>query len=92
MYAVVIRNTVRAGKSKEYVEVSRRFAGAMRELPGLVDFRVMVLDDNPDVVIDLLLWESREAAKADDGSAFLRFKPELKPLFEGNSTETFEVF
>lgn len=92
MYAVLIRNVAKPGRAAEYLEVSQRFAEAMRELPGLVDFRVLVSDDDPSVVLDLLLWESREAAKADDGSTFLRFKPELKPLFAGNTTETFEVF
>lgn len=91
MYAVIIRNKVRPGMRGRYVEVSQRFAAEMRKLSGLHDFRVLVSDDDKDTVVDLLLWESREAAAADDGSVFLSFKPELKPLFESNVTETFEV-
>lgn len=91
MYYVLIKNTVKEDKAEEYAEVSKRFGAQMESLPGCLRFEVIRSEQSPKVIANLICWESREAAQADDGSTFLAFKPELKPLFMGNTTETFEV-
>lgn len=91
MYYVLIKNIAKEGKTEEYAEVSKRFGAQMEQLPGCVRFEVIRSEQEPAMIANLICWESREAAQADDGSTFLAFKPELKPLFESNTTETFEV-
>ena len=88
---VLIKNVTRPGMADAYAEVSRRFGREMEELPGCRGFEVLRSDQEPEVVANLICWESSEAVRADDGSTFLRFKPELKPLFVSDTTETFEA-
>lgn len=91
MYCVLIKNVAKEGKSEEYAEASLRFAAEMRKLPGCLSFDVLRSDQDDSVIANLITWESREAAAADDGSVFLAFKPQLKPLLVSNTVETFEV-
>lgn len=91
MYYVLIKNVAREGKVDQYAEVSKRFGAAMEQLPGCLSFEVIRSCEDSRVVANLIRWESRKAAEADDGSTFLAFKPELKPLFESNTTEAFEI-
>lgn len=89
MYYILIKNVAKPGMAETYAEVSKRFGQEMERLPGCASFEVLRSDQEPEVVANLICWESREAARADDGSTFLAFKSELKPLFVSNTTETF---
>ena len=91
MYYVLIKNVAHEGEAEAYAEVSKRFGAAMEQQPGCLGFEVIQSVQDPQVIANHIRWESREAAAADDGSTFLAFKGELKPLFVSNTTETFEV-
>ena len=67
MYYVLIKNVAREGRAEEYAEVSKRFGAEMERLPGCLRFEVIRSEQEPDVIANLICWESKEAAQADDG-------------------------
>ncbi len=90
MYIVVVKNKVKENCVEAYYEVSKRFAEDMKSVKGCKDAYVLKSLNNPDEITNVEHWESKEAKEADDGSVFLKYKPELKPLFLSNSAEEYE--
>ncbi|MBR3359188.1 MAG: antibiotic biosynthesis monooxygenase [Solobacterium sp.] len=92
MYIIVIKNTAKEGFAQEYREASVRFMNEMKRLPGLIDAQVWQDNNDQNQILNVIFWESEEAAKADDGSLFIKYKPELKPYFVTNTTQTYKSF
>lgn len=92
MYIIVIKNTAKEGFAQEYREASVRFMNEMKRLPGLIDAQVWQDNNDQNQILNVIFWESEEAAKADDGSLFMKYKPELKPYFVTNTTQTYKSF
>lgn len=92
MYIIVIKNTAKEGFAQEYREASVRFMNEMKSLPGLIDAQVWQDNNDQNQILNVIFWESEEAAKADDGSLFMKYKPELKPYFVTNTTQTYKNF
>lgn len=92
MYIIVIKNTAKEGFAQEYREASVRFMNEMKSLPGLIDAQVWQDNNDQNQILNVIFWESKEAAKADDGSLFMKYKPELKPYFVTNTTQTYKSF
>ncbi|MCR4951875.1 MAG: antibiotic biosynthesis monooxygenase [Solobacterium sp.] len=92
MYIIVIKNTAKEGFAQEYREASVRFMNEMKSLPGLIDAQVWQDNNDQNQILNVIFWESEEAAKADDGSLFMKYKPELKPYFVTNTTQTYKSF
>ncbi len=90
MYIVVIENTVKQDSIEKYAEVSTRFMNEMKTLPGMMDALVWKDEHNPSQILNVMMWESKDASKADDGSIFLKYKAELRPYFITNTSRTFE--
>ncbi|WP_315110719.1 antibiotic biosynthesis monooxygenase family protein [Clostridium intestinale] len=91
MFVVIVKNKVKVEGKEEYIDVSRKFASDMTKVDGCIDAKVLVSNQEEDVVLNYELWESEEVFKKYDGSVFLKYKPELREYFIGNITETFEV-
>ena len=89
MYIVVIENTAKKDCFEEYRQASCRFMNEMKTVPGVIDAKVWQDRSNPEQILNVIIWESEDMAKADDGSLFLKYKPELKPYFVTNVTRTF---
>ena len=89
MYIVVIENTAKKDCHEEYRLASCRFMNEMKEVPGVIDAKVWQDRNNPEQILNVIVWESEAMAKSNDGSLFLKYKPELKPYFETNTTRTF---
>ena len=89
MYIVMVRNIAKEGMEAEYMDVSKKMMDDMKKLKGCVDARVLQAEENASIIIDEIVWEDKEASKIDDGSVFLKYKPQLRPLFVKNTTETF---
>ncbi len=90
MYIVVIKNKVKENCEEAYFEVSKRFAEDMKKVEGCSDAYVLKSLDEKDVIVNVEHWVSKSAKDADDGSVFLKYKPELKPLFLSNTAEEYE--
>ena len=71
---------------EEYRLASCRFMNEMKEVPGRHRREGMA---GPEQILNVIIWESEAMAKSNDGSLFLKYKPELKPYFETNTTRTF---
>lgn len=90
MYIVVIKNKVKENCEEAYYEVSKRFAEDMKQVEGCSDAYVLKSLDEKDVIVNVEHWVSKSAKDADDGHVFLKYKPELKPLFLLNTAEEYE--
>lgn len=90
MYIVVIKNKVKENCEEAYYEVSKRFAEDMKQVEGCQDAYVLKSLEQKDVIVNVEHWASKEAKEADNGSVFLKYKSELKPLFLSNSAEEYE--
>ncbi|MDO4467529.1 MAG: antibiotic biosynthesis monooxygenase family protein [Bacillota bacterium] len=86
---VLIKNKVRLEGKKVYIEASKKMAKETEKVDGCISSTVL-LSDVEDEVINLEVWKSKEAFDKYDGSAFLKYKAELKPNFLGNTTEIFQ--
>ena len=91
MYIVMVRNIAKEGMETEYRDISKRMMEEMKELEGCVDARVLQAEEQASVIIDEIVWEDKEGSRIDDGSIFMKYKSQLKPLFLKNTTETFIV-
>lgn len=89
MYIIVISNTVKEGFAEDYKKASVCFMNEMKTLPGLIDAQVWQDKSDQNQILNVIIWESEEASKADDGSLFMKYKPELKPYFLTNTTKTY---
>ena len=91
MYIIMIKNIAKEGMETEYKNVSIQMMEDMKSLEGCIDARVLQSEENPNVIVDEIIWKSKDASKIDDGSIFMKYKPQLKPLFVSNTTETYYV-
>lgn len=90
MYVVMVKNEVEPDCRDVYVEESKSFAADMRGVPGCLAAQVLEPAGNrsDSSVINLEIWESKEAHDACDGSVFLAHKAALKRGFLGNETSS----
>ncbi len=91
MFVVIIKNKVNLSGKKEYIDESLLFAQDMEKVNGCMHSYVLESNDQEDIVVNLEMWESKEAYDKYDGSVFLKHKAKLKPYFLGNTTETYNV-
>ena len=90
MYVCVVKNITKQGCADAYYEVTKRFAQEMKNVDGCIDAFVLKSLSNPCEIVNVEYWQSKEKKEADDGSVFLKYKPELKPLFISNTSEEYE--
>ncbi len=91
MYIVVIENTAKKDCIEEYKLASQKFMNEMKTLPGMIDAEVWQDNTHSEQILNVMLWDSQEASKIDDGSVFLKHKSELKPYFVTNTMRTYSA-
>lgn len=91
MYILVIKNIVKENGINEYIEVSKKMAEDTKKIAGCIDSIVCIDNVEKNCVVNIETWESKEAFEKYDGSAFLKYKVELKKNFIGNKTSIFET-
>lgn len=89
MFVVLVKNKVELECLSDYIQVSKKFAQDMNNVEGCTMAKVLTSSTEKDIVTNLEIWESKEAYDKYDGSIFLKYKPELKKGFLGNTTETY---
>lgn len=90
MYICVVKNVAKEGCADAYYAASKRFAQDMKSVDGCVDAYVLKSLSNPNEILNVEYWDSKEKKEQDDGSVFLKYKPELRPLFVSNTLEEYE--
>lgn len=91
MYILVIKNTIKENGINDYVEVSKKMAEDTKKIEGCIDSIVCIDTVEKNCVVNIEMWTSKEAFEKYDGSAFLKYKVELKKNFMGNTTSIFET-
>ncbi|MCD7840321.1 MAG: antibiotic biosynthesis monooxygenase [Erysipelotrichaceae bacterium] len=89
MFVVIIKNKVSLLGKQKYIEESLLFAQDMEEVNGCMHSYVIESNEQEDIIVNLEIWESKEAYEKYDGSVFFKHKAKLKPYFLGNTTETY---
>lgn len=90
MYICVVKNLTKQGYTDAYYQVAKRFAQDMKSVDGCIDAYVLKSLSNSNEILNVEYWNSKEKKEQDDGSVFLKYKPELKPLFVSNTLEEYE--
>lgn len=91
MYIVMITNTVKAGSEEAYKKGSAAFMEEMKTVEGCLNTQVWQNSTDSCEIVNVLVWQSEEAAKADDGSVFMKHKPQLRPHFVTNTVQTYTL-
>ena len=91
MFVVIIKNKVKEGFKKEYLEASKLMAKDTSMIDGCISALALDSKSEDHVIVNYECWENEAAFKAYDGSAFFKYKSMLKPYFEGNTTELYEA-
>lgn len=91
MYICLIKNKVSPDHITEYLEGAKAFAEDMKSVDGCVDAYIMQSDLDKDIVVNVEVWRSKEDKTNDDGSVFLKHKPNLRPYFLGNEFESYNT-
>lgn len=89
MYIVITRNIVKNDGIDDYIKVSKKFAEDVKKEKGCIDSIVCIDDEKSNCVVNIETWQNKEAFERYDGSAFLRYKSELKKNFISNTSLTF---
>lgn len=91
MYLCLIKNKVCPEHIQQYIEAARAFAQDTKTVKGCIDAYIMQDAQNEDIIVNVELWKSKEDKDQDDGSVFLKHKPNLRPFFLGNEFEAYYV-
>jgi quinol monooxygenase YgiN len=93
MFTRVVEITAKTGKGKELVRtVNDQVLTILKSQPGFVDEIALVSEDNPDRLLALSFWKSREDAEKYNREGFPRVNDAIRNLTEGApQVRTFEV-
>lgn len=91
MYIVITKNIVKEDGIKDYIEVSKKFVEDTAKQEGCIEAMVGRDKSINNCVVNFEKWKSKEAFEAYDGSAFLKYKAELKKNFISNTSLMFEA-
>ncbi len=89
----IVKNTVKPGKTEEYVQVALDFMAYVKEHDaGCISARVMADTTNEHMIVNLLEWEDMASLEAHlAGGSLMKFVDRLEPCFAGNTTEIYEL-
>lgn len=93
MFTRVIEVTTKSGKARELVRtINERVLSIVKNQPGFQDEVVLVSDDNPDQILAISFWKSREDAEKYNREQFPKVNEVIRNLIEGSPrVRTFEV-
>jgi heme-degrading monooxygenase HmoA len=93
MFTRVVEITAKTGKGKELTRtVNDQILPILKTQPGFVDEIALVAQDNPDRMLALSFWKSREDAEKYNREGFPRVNEVIRNLVEGTpQVHTFDV-
>lgn len=93
MFTRVVEITAKTGKGKDLARtVDNQVLAILQSQPGFVDEIALVSQDNPDRLLALSFWKSREDAEKYNREGFPRVTDIIRNLMEGApQVRTFEV-
>lgn len=93
MFTRVVEVTTKSGKARELSQtIHDRVLSIVKNQPGFQDEIVLVSDDNPDQLLAISFWKSREDAEKYNREQFPKVNEVIRNLIEGSPrVRTFEV-
>ena len=93
MYTRVMEVTTKKGKAKELVRtIDEKGSGILNSSPGFMDLICLISDENPDRILGLSFWKTKQDAERYTREQFPKFAELLRDSVEGTPTvRTFEV-
>jgi heme-degrading monooxygenase HmoA len=93
MYTRVMELTTKQGKAKELVHtIEEKGSNILKSSPGFMDIICLISDEDPDRVMGLSFWKTKQDADRYTSEQFPKFAELMRDSIEGTPTvRTFEV-
>jgi len=93
MFTRVVEITTKAGKAREFSRtLNEKVLGLLRTQPGFVDEILLLSADNPDRLLALSFWRSREDAEKYNREGYPKIQEIIRNVLEGEpQVRTFDV-
>lgn len=93
MFTRIVEVTTKAGKAKELTRtINDKVLALLRTQPGFVDEVTLISDQNPDRVLAMSFWNTREDAEKYNRETFPKVTEIIRSSIEGTPTvQTFDV-
>lgn len=93
MFTRVVEVTSKPGKGRELTRiVSEKVLSILKNQPGFLDEITLVSDENPDRILAVSFWNSKEDADKYQRENYARVTETIRSLIEGNpEVRTFNV-
>ena len=93
MYTRVVELTARKGQAKELVRtIDEKGTSILKGSQGFMDVMCLISDENPDRVLGLSFWNTKQDAERYTREQFPKFAELMRDSIEGTPTvRTFEV-
>lgn len=93
MYTRVVELNAKKGQAKELVRViDEKGTSILKSSPGFMDVICLISDENPDRVLGLSFWNTKQDAERYTREQFPKFAELMRDSIEGTPTvRTFEV-
>jgi heme-degrading monooxygenase HmoA len=93
MFTRVVEITTKAGKARELTRtINDKVLALLRTQPGFVDEVTLISDQNPDRVLALSFWSTKEDAEKYNRETFPKVNEIIRGSIEGSpKVQTFDV-
>jgi heme-degrading monooxygenase HmoA len=93
MFTRIVEMTTKTGKARELSRtINERVIALLKNQPGFVDEIVLISDQNPERVLALSFWQSKEDADKYNRETFPKVNEILRGQIEGPpKVQTFDV-
>ena len=92
MHTRIVETTSKQGKARELCQtIDEKVLPILKKQNGFVDELVMVSDSDPNRVVSISFWKTKEDAQRYDREQFDNVKKTIQHLFEGADVRTFDV-
>jgi quinol monooxygenase YgiN len=93
MYTRVVEINCKPGRSKELTDtIHEKVVSVLKKQRGFVDETILVSDTDPNRVLGLSYWNSKEEAERYHQEQYPKVREMLQPLLEGEPViQTFDV-
>lgn len=93
MFTRVVEITSKAGKARDLTRtVSDKVLTILKNQPGFLDEITLVSDEDPNRILAISFWKSKEHADTYQRDQFAKVRETISNLIEGNpQVRTFEV-
>ncbi len=93
MFTRIVEITAKAGKAKELSRsISDKVLALLRNQPGFVDEVLLISNQNPDRVVAMSFWKTREDAEKYNRETYPKVNEIIQGFIEGTpKVQTFDV-